>query len=109
MQPAGPLGGPAARGEREREGAVGTGDVGGARLPGRRGLPGLAGLRFSLTWWSFTFPVGTVVTGTAGLAVTAGADFFVVAAVAFYVGLLLAWLVVATRTARGVLDGRLLR
>src|SRR6201996_7972376 len=29
----------------------------------RRGLP------FALTWWSFTFPVGTVVTGTAGLAV----------------------------------------
>jgi len=34
----------------------------------RKGLP------FGLTWWSFTFPVGTCVTGTIGLAARTGAD-----------------------------------
>ncbi|MGA8211308.1 MAG: TDT family transporter, partial [Nocardioidaceae bacterium] len=64
-----------------------------------------AGLPFSLTWWSFTFPVGTVVTGTSGLAADTGAHFLVVAAAALYVWLLVAWGTVAVRTARGVLSG----
>lgn len=68
-----------------------------------------SGLPFSLTWWSFTFPVGTVVTGTSGLANTTGATFLSVASVVLYAGLLLAWATVAFRTARGVWDGRLLR
>ncbi|MBA8795939.1 C4-dicarboxylate transporter/malic acid transport protein [Friedmanniella endophytica] len=68
-----------------------------------------AGLPFSLTWWSFTFPVGTVVTGTSGLAAATGLPLFAGAAVAIYVALVAAWLVVAVRTVRGVFDGRLLR
>ncbi|KQU69689.1 C4-dicarboxylate ABC transporter [Phycicoccus sp. Root563] len=67
------------------------------------------GMPFSLTWWSFTFPVGTVVTGTSGLAAATGARFLVVAAVVFYVGLLVAWATVAVRTGRGVFHGHLLR
>jgi C4-dicarboxylate transporter/malic acid transport protein len=62
----------------------------------RRGLP------FSLSWWSFTFPVGTVVTGTSGLAAASGAHLFAVVAVVLYGGLVAAWAVVATRTLRGV-------
>jgi C4-dicarboxylate transporter/malic acid transport protein len=69
----------------------------------RRGLP------FSLTWWSFTFPVGTVVTGTSGLAAATGANVLAVAAAVFYVGLLVAWGTVAVRTGHGVYRGRLLR
>ncbi len=68
-----------------------------------------AGMPFTLTWWSFTFPVGTLVTGTSGLADITGARFLEVAAVVLYAALVVAWLVVATRTARGVLSGRLLR
>ena len=67
------------------------------------------GLPFSLTWWSFTFPVGTVVTGTSGLAAATGATFLEFTALALYAGLVLAWGTVAFRTARGVWDGRLLR
>ena len=66
-------------------------------------------LPFSLTWWSFTFPVGTVVTGTSGLATHSGATFFTVAAVVFFLGLVVAWATVAVRTAHGVFTGRLLR
>ena len=66
-------------------------------------------LPFSLTWWSFTFPVGTVVTGTSALAAATGAHLFAVAAVVFYVGLLVAWAAVAVRTARGTWHGGLLR
>jgi hypothetical protein len=33
-------------------------------------------LPFSLTWWSFTFAVGTCVTSTTALAVHTGADLF---------------------------------
>ncbi|RYI25212.1 MAG: C4-dicarboxylate ABC transporter [Acetobacteraceae bacterium] len=68
-----------------------------------------AGMPFSLTWWSFTFPVGTVVTGTSGLAAITGAHFLVFAAVVFYTGLLVAWGTVAVRTGRGVFSGHLLR
>ena len=32
------------------------------------------GLPFSLTWWSFTFPVGTCVTGATALAVATGSE-----------------------------------
>ncbi len=64
---------------------------------------------FSLTWWSFTFPVGTVVTGTSGLVAATGAHFVVAAAVVFYVGLLVAWATVAIRTGHGVYHGHLLR
>lgn len=69
----------------------------------RRGLP------FSLTWWSFTFPVGTVVTGTAALAVATHSELLRVGASAFFIALLAAWLIVAARTARGAWTGLLLR
>jgi C4-dicarboxylate transporter/malic acid transport protein len=67
----------------------------------RRKLP------FALTWWSFTFPVGTVVTGTTQLALRTDLPAFRWAAVATYVALLAAWLVVAGRSARGALRGEL--
>ena len=66
-------------------------------------------LPFSLTWWSFTFPVGTCVTGTTALAVHTGADAFRWAAVALYLALVVAWLVVSVRTVRGAWRGALLR
>jgi C4-dicarboxylate transporter/malic acid transport protein len=67
------------------------------------------GLPFALTWWSFTFPVGTVVTGTIALAARSQADVLRVASVVLYSLLLVAWLVVAVRTASGAASGRLFR
>jgi tellurite resistance protein TehA-like permease len=64
-----------------------------------------AGLPFSLTWWSFTFPVGTVVTGLSGLAARTGSRAVEVLAMVLYAVLVAAWLVVAVRTLR---DFRLL-
>jgi C4-dicarboxylate transporter/malic acid transport protein len=64
-------------------------------------------LPFSLTWWSFTFPVGTFVLGSSELALHTGSDLFHVAAVLFYVGLVAAWVTVALRTALGSLRGTL--
>jgi tellurite resistance protein TehA-like permease len=69
----------------------------------RRGLP------FALTWWSFTFPVGTCVTGTISLAARSHADVLQAASVVLFALLLVAWLVVAARTARGVASGRLFK
>ena len=63
---------------------------------------------FALTWWSFTFPVGTCVTGTSQLAIHTGLRGFTVIAVALYIGLLLAWATVAVKTARYSLKGNLL-
>ncbi|BBZ47200.1 C4-dicarboxylate ABC transporter [Mycobacterium parmense] len=68
----------------------------------RRGMP------FALTWWSLTFPVGTFVTGTSQLAAHTHLGAFAVAAVVAYAGLLLTWLLVAVRTARGSVRGGLL-
>ncbi|MCV7201929.1 C4-dicarboxylate ABC transporter [Mycolicibacterium peregrinum] len=67
------------------------------------------GLSFSLTWWSFTFPVGTCVTGASALGVATGAIAISWLAVALYVLLLAAWATVAANTLRGVRTGRLLR
>ncbi|MGD9961108.1 TDT family transporter [Nocardioides sp.] len=65
------------------------------------------GLPFTLTWWSFTFPVGTFVTGTSGLAQITQAVFLQVAAGVLYAALVVAWAVVATRTLNGVRRGSL--
>ena len=67
----------------------------------RRGLP------FALTWWSFTFPVGTCVTGTISLALRCHADVLRGASVFLFGLLLVAWVVVASRTVSGVVTGRL--
>jgi C4-dicarboxylate transporter/malic acid transport protein len=55
-------------------------------------------LPFSLTWWSFTFPVGTCVTGITGLALHTGSVMLQVMAVAGFVALVAAWIVAAVRT-----------
>ena len=67
----------------------------------------LDGLPFSLTWWSFTFPIGTCVTGTTALAGHTGSVVLRIAAGVFYLVLVGAWMVVAVRTARGAYRGRL--
>jgi tellurite resistance protein TehA-like permease len=67
------------------------------------------GLPFTLTCWSFIFPVGTVVTGTSGLALAPGPDMFRAAAVLFLAGLVVAWLAIAVRTVGGTWSGRLLQ
>jgi C4-dicarboxylate transporter/malic acid transport protein len=66
-------------------------------------------LPFSLTWWSFTFPVGTCVTGTTGLALATGSGLFRVAAALSFGVLVAAWLVVAARTVSGSATGRLFK
>ncbi|MFE6040476.1 TDT family transporter [Streptomyces sp. NPDC056452] len=66
------------------------------------------GMRFTMTWWGFTFPVGTCVTGAAGLARHTGLTAFVWLAVALYVLLVAAWAVAGVRTLRGLLSGVLL-
>jgi C4-dicarboxylate transporter/malic acid transport protein len=65
------------------------------------------GLSFSLAWWAFTFPVGTVITATSELALHTHAIGFIGVAVSLFAGLLVAWTAVAWQTARGVVDGSL--
>ena len=67
------------------------------------------GLTFSLTWWSFTFPVGTCVTGAGALGVAANVVSIQWLAAALFVVLLFAWATVATHTLRGSWSGRLFR
>jgi len=66
-----------------------------------------ARLPFSLTWWSFTFPIGTCVTGTSALAAHTGAMAFRWTAIAGYAVLVTAWAVVSASTARGAWCGTL--
>ncbi|MGV9580552.1 TDT family transporter [Streptomyces sp. NPDC003509] len=65
------------------------------------------GMGFTMTWWGFTFPVGTCVTGAAGLARHTGLDAFNWLAVALYVLLLTAWAVAGVRTLGGLFGGTL--
>ena len=66
-----------------------------------------AGMPFAMTWWAYTFPVGTCVTGAAGLWRLSGLDLFAVLAVALFALLLTAWAVVGVRTVRGLVSGAL--
>lgn len=66
------------------------------------------GMRFTMTWWGFTFPVGTCVTGAAGLARHTGLTALTWLAVALYALLVAAWAVAGVRTLRGLFSGVLL-
>ncbi len=66
------------------------------------------GMGFAMTWWAFTFPVGTCVTGAAGLARHTGLTALTWLAVGLYALLVAAWAVAAARTLAGLLTGRLL-
>ncbi|MEV8414267.1 TDT family transporter [Streptomyces niveus] len=67
----------------------------------RRGMP------FSMTWWAFTFPVGTCVTGAAGLARLTGLTALSWLAFGLFALLTAAWAVAWTRTVHGVVSGAL--
>ncbi|MFE7319063.1 TDT family transporter [Streptomyces sp. NPDC057555] len=66
------------------------------------------GMGFAMTWWGFTFPVGTCVTGAAGLARHTGLAAFDWLTVALFAVLVTAVAVAGTRTAHGLATGRLL-
>ncbi|GGP70686.1 C4-dicarboxylate ABC transporter [Streptomyces calvus] len=65
------------------------------------------GMRFSMTWWSFTFPVGTCVTGAAALSRHTGLLVYDGLTVLLYAGLVAAWATAALHTARGLVSGAL--
>ncbi|MEU9123713.1 TDT family transporter [Streptomyces sp. NPDC048506] len=66
------------------------------------------GMGFAMTWWGFTFPLGTCVTGAAGLARHTGVHAFGWLAVALFAVLVTAVAVAGSRTASGLVHGRLL-
>ncbi|WP_280877920.1 TDT family transporter [Streptomyces pseudovenezuelae] len=66
------------------------------------------GMRFAMTWWAFTFPVGTCVTGAEALARHTGLLVYDWLAVGLYVVLVAAWGTAAVHTARGLVSGELL-
>ncbi|MFJ2928031.1 TDT family transporter [Streptomyces massasporeus] len=66
------------------------------------------GMRFSMTWWSFTFPVGTCVTGAEALARHTGLVAYAGPAVLLYAVLVAAWGTAVVGTVRGLLRGELL-
>ncbi|MFI9771078.1 TDT family transporter [Streptomyces sp. NPDC052415] len=66
------------------------------------------GMRFAMTWWAFTFPVGTCVTGAESLARHTGLTVYDGLADALYAVLVTAWLTATACTARGLLTGSLL-
>ncbi|MFH8734809.1 TDT family transporter [Streptomyces sp. NPDC017964] len=66
------------------------------------------GMRFSMTWWAFTFPIGTCVTGAEGLAKHTGLAVYDVLAVVLYAVLVAAWAFAAVPTVRGLISAELL-
>ncbi|WP_136795735.1 MULTISPECIES: TDT family transporter [Desulfosediminicola] len=66
-------------------------------------------MRFALTYWAFTFPVGTCVTGIAQLAHHTDLPLFEWVSIFFYLCLLTAWAVAAFGTTRGMITGHLFR
>ncbi|MGW7525173.1 TDT family transporter [Streptomyces sp. NPDC054783] len=66
------------------------------------------GMRFTMSWWAFTFPLGTCVTGAMALARHTGLAVFDALAVGLYALLAAAWAAAAAGTVRGLLSGELL-
>ncbi|MEV6008563.1 TDT family transporter [Streptomyces sp. NPDC051976] len=66
------------------------------------------GMGFAMTWWAFTFPVGTCVTGAASLARHTGLHALTWLAVGLYVLLAVAWATAGARTLHGAVRGGLL-
>ncbi|MFE9094651.1 TDT family transporter [Streptomyces sp. NPDC007264] len=66
------------------------------------------GMGFAMTWWAFTFPVGTCVTGAEALARRTGLAVLDGLAVGLYALLVTAWAVAAVGTGRGLVSGELL-
>ncbi|MEV6484697.1 TDT family transporter [Streptomyces sp. NPDC051576] len=66
------------------------------------------GMGFAMTWWAFTFPVGTCVTGAESLARHTGLAVYDGLAVVLYGVLVAAWATAAVHTAKGLLSGELL-
>ncbi|MEU2118215.1 TDT family transporter [Streptomyces sp. NPDC016459] len=66
------------------------------------------GMGFAMTFWAFTFPVGTCVTGAEGLAQHTGLAVFRWLAIGLYAFLVAAWLVAGRHTLRGLVSGALL-
>ncbi|MFE6648067.1 TDT family transporter [Nocardioides sp. NPDC057772] len=58
------------------------------------------GLPVAATWWSFTFPVGTVATGSSALAAATGLALFEISAAIATLGLLVGWFAAAYATLR---------
>ncbi|MFE9170393.1 TDT family transporter [Streptomyces kebangsaanensis] len=69
---------------------------------------GRRGMGFAMTWWSFTFPVGTCVTGAAALARHTHLAAYGVLAAGLYAVLVTAWAAAGVHTARGLVSGVLL-
>ncbi len=67
-----------------------------------------AGMPFAMTWWAFTFPVGTLVTGAAALARHTGFGGFTALAAGLWLLLFTAWAVASAHTVAGLRAGRLL-
>ncbi|GAA0999048.1 TDT family transporter [Nocardiopsis tropica] len=79
-------------------------------LTARTALGTAEGLPFAPTWWSFTFPVGTCVTGFSAMSAATGAAGYAVLAVAYFIGLVVGWVAAARGTVSRVLvSGALLR
>ncbi|MFF3754900.1 TDT family transporter [Streptomyces sp. NPDC002018] len=66
------------------------------------------GMRFSMTWWAFTFPIGTCVTAAEGLGRHTGLDAFRWLAAGLFTLLVLIWAVTWAGTLRGLISGALL-
>ncbi|MGH4030672.1 TDT family transporter [Actinomycetota bacterium Odt1-20B] len=66
------------------------------------------GMGFAMTWWAFTFPVGTCVTGAEGLGKHTGLTAYNWLAVGLYAFLVLAAATALIQTTRGLLNGKLL-
>jgi C4-dicarboxylate transporter/malic acid transport protein len=64
------------------------------------------GMPFGATWWSFTFPVGTCVTGTISLAARTGSEVLRGASLVLFALLAVAWLTVLARTAATCVRGK---
>ncbi|MFL4903086.1 TDT family transporter [Streptomyces sp. MMS24-I2-30] len=66
------------------------------------------GMRFAMTWWGFTFPVGTCVTGSAALARHTGLAAYDWLTFGLYGLLVAVWAAAAVGTVRGLVSGELL-
>ncbi|TWS24807.1 C4-dicarboxylate ABC transporter [Tsukamurella sputi] len=68
------------------------------------------GLPYALTWWSFTFPIGTCATGFSAMATHTGAPAYSILSIGYFLALVTGWVVAARGTVpHALMSGHLLR
>ena len=64
---------------------------------------------FAMSWWAFTFPLGSFIVATGVVHKAIGGDFFVWVGMIAFISFLVIWVTVFVRTLKDVVSGEIFK